>query len=116
MLEINNTYDVCNSKSLYDVNCNKRPMNENNSHIFEQLRKTITTFEHAKKIAHKNKKQSVPPCFTGMIWSLTALIGLYKSEQKDIAINTEQDPNKYFLLTNRLNQYPLENMFSIIRQ
>lgn len=116
VLEINNTFDACNSKNLYDVNLNKRPMNVNNTHIFHQLRKTISTFQNAKKISHKNKKQSVPPCFTGIIWSLTAIISLYESEQEDISTNTEQDPNKYFLLTNRLNQDPLENMFSIIRQ
>lgn len=28
VLEINNTFDACNSKCLYDINCNKQPMNE----------------------------------------------------------------------------------------
>ena len=56
VLEINNTFDACNSKDLYNLNCNKRPMTENNKHIFEQLNKTITTFQNAKKIAHTNKK------------------------------------------------------------
>lgn len=57
MLEINNTFDACNSKNLYDLNCNKRPMTENNKYIFEQLNKTITTFQNSKKIAHTNKKK-----------------------------------------------------------
>lgn len=47
VLEINNTFDACNSKNLYDLNCNKRPMTENNKYIFEQLNKTITTFQNA---------------------------------------------------------------------
>lgn len=51
-----------------------------------------------------------------MIWSLTALIKLYESEFKDITLNTDQDPNTFFILTNRLNQNPLENLFSIMRQ
>lgn len=32
-------------------------MTEYNKHIFEQLNKTITTFQNAKKIAHTNKKK-----------------------------------------------------------
>jgi hypothetical protein len=69
-----------------------------------------------KKIS-VNKKTSVPPCFTGMIWSLTALNNLYTSEYSDLKnISSQGDNKKFFLLTNRLNQDPLENMFSIIRQ
>ena len=69
-----------------------------------------------KKIS-VNKKTSVAPCFTGMIWSLTALNNLYTSEYSDLKnISSQGDNKKFFLLTNRLNQDPLENMFSIIRQ
>lgn len=56
---------------------------------------------------------SKPPHFTGMIWSLIGLIYLHKSEFNYI---TEQDPNKFIILTNRLNQDPFENMISIIKQ
>lgn len=66
LLEINNTFDACNSKNLYDVNQNRRPMSEENQIIFEQIKKTILTFKNAKKIGF-NKKISVPPCFTGMV-------------------------------------------------
>lgn len=49
-----------------------------------------------------------------MIWSLTSILNLFESELQDII---PQESNKdFFLLTNRLNQDPLENMFSIMRQ
>lgn len=105
-----------NSKHLYDNNPYRKPMSEKNQHIFEQLKKTISTFQNAKKIG-VNKKTSVPPCFTGMIWSLNALNNLYTSEYSDLKnISSQSDNKKLFLLTNRLNQDPLENMFSIMRQ
>lgn len=51
-----------------------------------------------------------------MICSLTALIKLYQSEFKDITLNIDQDSNTFFKLTNRLDQDPLENLFSIMSQ
>lgn len=96
LLEINNTFDACNSKHLYDKNPYRKPMSEKNQHIFEQLKKTISTFQNAKKIG-VNKKTSVPPCFTGMIWSLTALNNLYTSEYSDLKnISSQGDSKKFF--------------------
>lgn len=116
LLEINNTFDACNSKHLNGKNIYTKPMSEKNQHIFEQFKKTISTFQNAKKIG-ANKKVSVPPCFTRMVWSLTALRNLYASEYLDMKNILEGDGSKnFFLLTNRLNQDPLENMFSIMRQ
>lgn len=75
-------------------------------------------FQDAKKISHKDKKVSIPPCFKGMIWSLTSILNLYESELLDFKNNIQpQNNNKeYFLLPNRLNQDALENMFSIVKQ
>lgn len=116
LLEINNTFDACNSKHLYDNNPYRKPMSEKNQHIFKQIKKTISTFQNAKKLG-VNKKITVPPCFTGMIWSLNALINLYTTEYSDLKnISSKSDCKNFFLLTNRLNQDPLENMFSIMRQ
>lgn len=111
LLEMNNTFDACNSKNLYDINRNRRPMNSKNTHIFENINKSISTFRDAKKINHKTNTMSVPPCFSGMVWSLTAIKLLYENEK-----NYDEENKSYFLLTNRVNQDPLENMFSIMRQ
>lgn len=98
----------------YDINRNRRPMSFKNTHIFENLNKSISTIRDAKKINHINNKMSVPPSFTGMVWSLTALKQLYENEKKNSIGSVENKP--YFLLSNRLNHDSLENMFSIIKQ
>lgn len=67
LLEMNNTFNACNSKHLYDINRNRCPMNFKNTHIFENINKSISTFRDAKKINHKTNTMSVPPCFTGMV-------------------------------------------------
>jgi hypothetical protein len=114
LLELNNTFDSCNSQQLNDKNPNRRPMSVQNRQIFENINKTISTFKLAKKICHKNNVILVPPCFTGMILSLTALIQLFEKENKNIL--ELSDRKTFFLFTGRLNQDPLENMFSIVRQ
>lgn len=116
LLELNNTFDACNSQNLYDKNPNRRPMSSHNKHIFENINKTISTFQNAKKICHKNNKISVPPCFTGIVWSLNAIKQLYELERSTAENTFPSNEKTFFLLTNRLNQDPLENMFSIMRQ
>ncbi|XP_025192284.1 uncharacterized protein LOC112592447 [Melanaphis sacchari] len=49
--------------------------------------------------------------------TIHALKNLYTSEYSDLkSISSQVVNKKFFLLTNRLNQDPLENMFSIMRQ
>jgi len=48
-----------------------------------------------------------PPCFNSMVWTLTAIIGLYE-DQKEFGFE--------YLMTARLNQDFLENTFSVYRQ
>lgn len=113
--QMNDTFDCLNSKNLYDKNPNRRPLSETNSYIFEVLEKTCSIFLEAEKVDYK-KKSTKPPCFTGFIWSINAIIGLFNSENSNWQ-NINIDKSKtFFLLTNRLNQDPLENMFSIVRQ
>lgn len=81
LLEMNNKFDACNSKNLYDINRNRRPMNSKNTYIFENINKSISTFRGAKKINHKTNTMLVPPCFSGMVWSLTAIKLLYENEK-----------------------------------
>lgn len=63
------------------------------------------------KIFNKTNKISTPPCFTGIVWTITSLFELYKSEKIEF-----QSETKIFIMTNRLTQDVLENCFSIMRQ
>ncbi|KAL4126427.1 hypothetical protein QTP88_010649 [Uroleucon formosanum] len=111
---VNDIFDSGNSKNLFDNNPNKRPLSVKSPQVFSNLKKSISTFKNLVKINHKNKKISTPPCFSGMVWTSTALLNLYESELMEM---TEKYPeNEFFLMTNRLTQDPLENLFSIIRQ
>jgi hypothetical protein len=50
------------------------------------------------------------------VWSLTAIKQLYEIEKSTAENIFPSNEKTFFLLTNRLNQDPLENMFSIMRQ
>lgn len=112
--KINDMFDSANSKNLYDINPNRRPMSERNPQVLQNLKNVLTLFEKAVKINLKNNKQSIPPCFIGLQWTIRALLDLYDSEK--ILMNQNFPNKEYFLMTNRLTQDPLENFFSIMRQ
>lgn len=112
---INDMFDAANSKNLYDRNLNKRPMTDNNTHVINNLEKARLMFKNAKKINLKTDKTSVPPCFTGIIWSITAIINLFQSEKEDMS-QLQTAGKDYFLMTNSLTQDALENFFSLMRQ
>jgi hypothetical protein len=111
---VNDMFDSCNSKNLFEPNPNKKPMCEKNLTVFQNLEKARSIFKKTKKICNKTRKNSTPPCFTGIVWTITALFELYSSEKLDM-IN-HQPEKEFFLLTNRLTQDALENFFSIMRQ
>lgn len=110
---VDKMFDSCNSKNLYDPNQNRRPLCEKNDHILKNLSTARSVFQKTVKMCHKTKKLSTPPCFSGIVWTITAIIQLYESEKN---ISSFQENNDFFLLTNRLTQDALENLFSIIRQ
>jgi len=66
------------------------------------------------KVCHKTKKNSTPPCFTGIIWTTTAILELYEQEKVNMQIYRQNKDN--FLMTNRLTQDVLENLLSVMRQ
>lgn len=107
-------FDSANSKHLYDANPNRRPLSKRNSQVLQNLKNFCALFDKAVKINFKNNKSTTPPCFVELKWTLTAIIGLYESEK--IIMNQHISNKEYFLMTNKLTQDPLENMFSIMRQ
>lgn len=93
-------FDSGNSKNLYDTNPNRRPMSDRNLNVVRNLEKARSLFINAEKISFKNKKSNVPPCFTGIIWTTTAICELFENEKNEVS---KVHPNKeLFLMTNRL--------------
>ncbi|KAF0717771.1 Uncharacterized protein FWK35_00034244, partial [Aphis craccivora] len=103
--EINRTFDCLNSKKLYTSNPYTCAISEerpgqlnlllNSKNWCEQLRKTY------------NGKETRPPCFDGLVQTINAIQMLYIQQQK---------LGYTFLLTSRLNQDVIENLFSVFRQ
>ncbi|KAL4085131.1 hypothetical protein QTP88_027423 [Uroleucon formosanum] len=87
--KFNNLLDCLNSNSLYNSNPFKCALSDKNPDSNKPLRDTR------------------PVCFDGMVWTLNAIIMLYK-EQDDIGYN--------YLLTRRLDSDVIENMFAVFRQ
>jgi len=111
---VNNMFDSANSKHIYDLNPNKRPMCDRNPQVLENLENANSMFQNARKICHRTKKISTPPCFIGILWTTTAIHQMYESE--NLEIMNDDPKQEYFLMTNRLTQDALENLFSIMRQ
>jgi hypothetical protein len=62
-------------------------------------------FKTNKKV--QVKRVNAPPCFSGLESTIRAILGLYSDLKSE---------GSSYLLTSRINQDPLENMFRVIRQ
>ena len=109
---VNNMFDSANSKNLYDPNPNRKPMSDRNPQVLENLENANKLFKDTT--CHKTKNITTPPCFVGIVWTTNAISQLYKSEKLEI-LNSSVNKD-YFLMTNKLTQDVLENLFSIMRQ
>lgn len=97
---MNDLIDTLNSNSLFDKNSLKSALSENKVLQFLNVAKEWNL--NLQKIT--NKGITRPPCFNGMVWTLTAIIDLYE-DQKEFGFE--------YLMTARLNQDFLENTFSV---
>ncbi|XP_065216627.1 uncharacterized protein LOC135842882 [Planococcus citri] len=106
---VNNLFDSLNSRHPLDKNPYRRPLRKTGK-AKRTLRSGVIYFKKLKKILHSDEKKTPyqPPCFTGLIQTIRAVLLLLKDEV------THQ--NIKYLCTNKLNQDALENLFSIFRQ
>ncbi|KAJ3662780.1 hypothetical protein Zmor_007109 [Zophobas morio] len=81
-------------------------LNNNNTDVTSALGKGLDIMSNLKKCTVE-RKISTPPCFLGMIQSIRAIKMLHN------VCKSEELP---YILTGRLNQDPLENLFSRYRQ
>lgn len=107
---MNNTFDTLNSQNLYERNPHKRPLSNRNTLGFKNLNDALNVFKEIKKENSKKPTESLtrPPCFGGFVTTINAILQLYSSQVGE--------NSRLFLMTSRLNQDPIENLFSIIRQ
>lgn len=103
---MNNLFDTLNSRIQFSPNPYKCALSKENPIVKETLEEASNILTMLQKINLKTGKTSTPPCFTGLIHTINAIL----------QFSEEQENECRYLLTNRLNQDALENLFSIYRQ
>lgn len=101
---LNDTFDSLNSQSANDCNPNKCALSESRLNVENNLKEILKECSKWRTITNNSLK--VPPCFVGLQISINAILLLW-------------DDLKYtgvkFFMTSRVNQDPVENLFSMIR-
>ncbi|VEN63638.1 unnamed protein product [Callosobruchus maculatus] len=103
--KINNIFDCLNSRSLKDSNPYRQGLSIYNKLPYTTLVDALEYFKKMKIFEGDNEKKNIY-CIEGFQWTINAVLILWDNLQKEGV--------KYFL-TSRLNQDPLENLFSVIR-
>jgi hypothetical protein len=104
--KVDRLFDALNSKYLYSKNPCNRALSDSHVEVLTALEEGYKLFKRVQKIDKKGKL-SRPPCFDGILLSINTIRQLFEENKHD---------NYSFLLTGRLNQDPLENLFSVLRQ
>lgn len=104
--KINDCFDALNSKTLYGRSNLHSALSTKNNTAEEFLEDMVAWCDKLKVLTSKSKIKTVP-CFWGLKMSLTSVLQLWKDLKEE---------KTSFLLTARLNQDPIENEFSVIRQ
>ncbi|KAL4153780.1 hypothetical protein QTP88_001613 [Uroleucon formosanum] len=101
---INHLFDCLNSKSLYSHNPYLYSLTDLGT-VKNFLIEASQYFTNLQKL--KKGKLSQPPCFKGFTQTINGVLQFFEAEKSNDIV---------FLMTNRLNQDVLENLFSIFRQ
>lgn len=102
---VNKLFDCLNSRTLFSKNAYSCALSDTGI-VKPFLIEASTYFENVQKI--KNGKTTTPPCFKGLTQTINGILYFFEEEKLGSGIA--------FVLTNRLNQDALENLFSVIRQ
>lgn len=98
-------FDCLNSRTISSKNPYNAALMEN-SIVHQTLKDSLKILPNLTKVDKITKNVSKPPCFSGICQTVRGVLLLFESEKTK---------NK-FILTNRLNQDVIENLFSIYRQ
>jgi hypothetical protein len=99
--KLNSIFDALNSRTKISANPDKCALTRDHPHIIKLLEDAAVMFSKLEKMDARVKR---PPCFDGVRLTVAAVLSL-----------VNQEKGKY-ILTTRLNQDPIENLFSSIRQ
>lgn len=100
VLKMNDLFDCLNSQGNFEVQYLRRPLSEKNTTAIQTLKESINY------IKSWNVEKNIPYCFNGLKQTINGLLLLWDETK-------ESNP---YLITSRLNQDPIENLFSKIRQ
>lgn len=100
--KMNDVTDCMNSKNLNDSNPLKKPMCIRNLKTKQCLEENVSFVQSWSIKGHPN-----PPCFNGLLQTIEGVLQLY------VDVVTDKSS---FLLTSRLNQDPIENLFGVLRR
>lgn len=103
---INDLFDSFNSKVLNDPNPLKCAISVFNNNVLSNIEKCVTSAKTFKVYKKDGQVKQNIYCFKGIVLTMKATIMLW---------NDLKFENKKYLLTNRLQQDPIENLFSVIR-
>ena len=101
---INHLFDCLNSRSLYSHNPYLCALTDVGT-VKNFLIGASQYFTNLQKL--KKGKLTQPPCFKGFTQTINGVLQFFEAEKSNDIV---------FLMTNRLNQDRLENLFSIFRQ
>lgn len=103
---VNNVFDCLNSKVLFHANPYQSALCMKNELVKKTLENAVDFFNEIKLYDKNDQERKNVYCFKGISDTIRAILDLYT----DILLE-----NYTFILTSRLQQDPIENLFSVIR-
>lgn len=102
----NDLFDCLNSRSPKDPNPLRRPLSEYNKEVVTYLKSSLDYIKTWKLMPKNGKSVPNPACFKGFYLTVNSVL----MQWEDMKLNGAK-----YLLTSRLNQDPLENLFAVLR-
>lgn len=100
VLRLNDIFDCLNSQGQFKGNYLGRPLSDTNKAALQTLKESIEFIESW------SVEKNTPYCFDGLVQTINGILQLWDDRKTEFP----------YLITSRLNQDPIENLFSKIRQ
>ena len=99
--KFNDLFECFNSRSANNKNPLRRPLSANNPQVINYLRNSLVWLKTFKCIVTSN-----PPCFPGLCLTISSILLQWEDMERNVG---------QYLLTSRLQQDPIENLFAVLR-